>query len=272
MQSKIIGFIGGGNMAASLIGGLVATGHDPDQILVSDPSEERRDLLTREHGVAALSDNREIAAQADILVLAVKPNLMAEVLRPLQAPIGVRKPLVISIAAGLPLRLYRDILGPDIALVRAMPNTPALLRAGITGAVLDPSDNETARRLATAVLGAVGEVRWLQTDAELDALSTVSGSGPAYFFYLMECMQAAAENLGLSSELSRDLVLHTAFGAAKLALHDENPPAELRRRVTSPGGTTAEALAVMRAARLDDVMDSALKAAIKRAEEMAREA
>lgn len=272
MQSKTIGFIGGGNMAESLVGGLVATGHDPDRILVADPSSERRDLLTKKHGIAALEDNIATAAQADILVMAVKPNVMAEVLRTLQATLAVRKPLLITIAAGLPMRLYRDILGPDIPLVRAMPNTPSLLRAGITGAVLDAAGRKDVKPLATSVLGAVGEVRWLDNDTQLDALSTVSGSGPAYFFYLMECMQAAAEKLGLDADLSRDLVLHTALGSAKLALHDAAPPAELRRRVTSPGGTTAEALAVMRAADLDVVMEKALKAAFKRAGEIASEA
>ncbi len=272
MQNKIIGFIGGGNMAASMIGGLVATGHDPERILVTAATEQTRDRLTSEHGVIALADNAVVAAQAHILVLAVKPRVMPEVLRQLASPIRVRKPLVISVAAGLPLRLYRDALGPEIPLVRAMPNTPSLVRADITGAIIDASDEKEARRLTTAILGAIGEVRWLSTDAELDALSTVSGSGPAYFFYLMECLQAAGEKLGMTPELARDLVLHTAFGAAKLALRDGAAPAELRARVTSPGGTTEQALKVMRAAKLEEVMDNALQAALQRAQDLSREA
>lgn len=272
MHSKIIGFIGGGNMAASLIGGLVATGHDPDQILVAEPNEARRDQLAADHGVIALASNTEVAAQSDILLLAVKPNVMRDILTELAETVRVRRPLVITIAAGLPLRLYRELLGDGIPLVRAMPNTPSLVRAGMTGAVIEDAGVTVAKGLATAVLGAVGEVRWFDADAALDQVTAVSGSGPAYFFYLMECMQASAEKLGLDADLARDLVLHTAFGAAKLALGSDVPPAELRARVTSPGGTTAQALAVLQNGDLPQLVDNALNAAWQRAQDMSRDA
>jgi pyrroline-5-carboxylate reductase len=272
MQDKTIGFIGGGNMATSLIGGLVAMGHDPQRILVADPSPAQREKLASTLGVMVFSDNAELTAQADVLLMAVKPNVMLAVLAELAPIIQVRRPLVITIAAGLPMRSYSALLGQDVPLVRAMPNTPALVRAGMTGAVLnDPSDT-AAKKLATAVLEAVGEVRWLDTDAELDGLTAVSGSGPAYFFYMMECMQASAQALGMSPELARDLVLHTAYGAAKLALHDPASAAELRARVTSPGGTTAKGIEALQNGKLPEVVDNAIQAARQRAEDMSRDA
>ncbi|ORE87437.1 pyrroline-5-carboxylate reductase [Oceanococcus atlanticus] len=271
MHSKTIGFIGGGNMATSLIGGLVATSHDPDRILVTEPDEQRRDLLVSDHGVVALQDNAVLAAQADVIVLAVKPNIMASVLEEIRQPVQVRKPLIISIAAGIPLQRYRDLLGPGMPIVRSMPNTPALVRAGMTGAIMDAEQPGEVRKLATAVLAAAGEVRWFETDHDLDCLTAVSGSGPAYFFHLMECMQAGAERLGLSPEVARDLVLHTAYGAAKLALHDSASPAELRQRVTSPGGTTAKALDAFAAGDFPRVVDNAMQAVVQRAAEMSRE-
>lgn len=271
MHSKNIGFIGGGNMATSLIGGLVATGHDAGQILVTEPDQARRDQLVADHGIIALQDNNVLAAKAGIIVLAVKPNVMADVLREIAETVAIRKPLMISIAAGIGLQHYRDLLGADVPIVRAMPNTPALVRAGITGAIADAPDAAEARQLATTVLAAAGEVRWFDTDDDLDRLTAVSGSGPAYFFHLMECMQASAEKLGLDADVARDLVLHTAYGAAKLALHDKASPAELRKRVTSPGGTTAEALKVFSQAHLPATVDQAMQAAAQRAAEMARE-
>ena len=270
MQGKKIGFIGGGNMATSLIGGLIATGHDPDDILVADPDRAKCDQLAADHGVIAMTENEAVAAQADVIVLAVKPNIMADALHSIASPAQVRKALVISVAAGFPLNRMQDILGKDLPCVRVMPNTPALIRAGITGACIADAQNSEAKRLATAVLGAVGEVRWFEQEEELDAVTAVSGSGPAYFFYLMECMQNSAEQMGLDSKVARDLVLHTALGAAKLALHEDCSVQTLRERVTSPGGTTAAALQVLQEAQLSQSVQSALSAAQKRAAELSQ--
>lgn len=270
MQDKRIGFIGGGNMAESLIGGLIATGHDAGRILVAEPDETRRDALAARHGVITLADNDQVAAQVQVLVLAVKPNVIPAALADVAEPARVRKPLVISIAAGVPLAQLEAGLDAALAIVRVMPNTPALVRRGISGAVLNHPDDVAARRLATALLSAVGEVRWFDDEAELDRVTAVSGSGPAYFFYLMEAMQQGAEALGLAPEMARDLVLHTALGAAQLALKDDADPAELRARVTSPGGTTAAAIDVLQAGKLPELVHEAIAAAHRRAQELAR--
>lgn len=269
MHSKRIGFIGGGNMANSLIGGLVATGHDPDQILVAEPDTQRRDALAADHGVVALADNADVAAQADILVLAVKPNIIAEAAKDIAGPAKVRGALVVSIAAGISLSQLRSWLGTGVSLVRAMPNTPSLIRQGMTGACIAEPSTAEAKRLATALLGAAGEVRWFADEADLDIVTAVSGSGPAYFFYLMEAMQQAARELGLDDRQARDLVLQTALGAARLALHERADAAELRARVTSPGGTTAAAIASLEADAVRGAIVKAVHAAHQRARELA---
>lgn len=271
MHSKTIGFIGGGNMATSLIGGLIATGHNAERVLVAEPNQTRRDALVSDHGVTAMADNTVLAAQADVIVMAVKPNIIIAVLEEIAETVKLRKSLLITIAAGIAIQKYQQVLGPDVPIVRSMPNTPALVRAGMTGAICCGPDPQATRKLATMVLAAAGEVRWLETDQDLDRLTAVSGSGPAYFFLLMEAMQNSAELLGLDPKMARDLVLHTAYGAAKLALRDEAAPAELRARVTSPGGTTAEAIKVFETAGLRSTVDQAMKAVVKRAGEMAQE-
>lgn len=269
MRGTKIGFIGGGNMATSLIAGLIGNGHDANDLLVAEPDEAKRDQLAAQHGVITLADNAAVAAQVQALVVAVKPQVMNAALASIAGPVGIGKPLIISIAAGVPLARLRAELGASIPLVRAMPNTPALVRCGITGAVQsDPADTDN-RRLATALLGAVGEVRWFSDETDLDRVTAVSGSGPAYFFFLMEAMQQAAEQIGLPADTARDLVLHTALGAAKLALHDPADPATLRARVTSPGGTTAAAITVLENGKLPDLIHQALDAAFRRARELA---
>ena len=271
MNQKTVGFIGGGNMATSMIGGLIATGHNPNQIFVTEPNQARQDDLMALHGIIALQDNSALVAQSDIVVLAVKPNVMTAVLGEISAAAQKHKPLIISIAAGIALAHYRKLLGAGMPIVRAMPNTPSLVRAGMTGAIVDADEPKAARGLATTVLAAAGEVRWFETDLDLDHLTAVSGSGPAYFFHLMECMQASAEKLGMDSAVARDLVLHTAYGAAKLALQDPASFAELRQRVTSPGGTTAEALRAFGEGQFPQVVDNAMQAVVHRAGEMALE-
>lgn len=268
MQGKKIGFIGGGNMAVSLIGGLIANGHDPNDILVAEPREDQRDKLAADYGVLTLADNAAVAAQVQLLVLAVKPQVMAAATAEIAGAVAVARPLVISIAAGITLASLRRSLGDTIPLVRAMPNTPALVRRGMTGAVQADPSHQDGKRLATALLGAVGEVRWVGSETDLDAVTAVSGSGPAYFFYLMEAMLQTATELGLDPALARDLVLHTAEGAARLALQDKEGPAALRARVTSPGGTTAAAIQVLETGKLAELVGEALRAAQRRAAEL----
>ncbi len=270
MTKLRIGFIGGGNMAGSIIGGLVATGHHPEQLLVSEPDLARGDALTAQHGVLACNDNDAVAAQCDALILAVKPQVMPQVLTEIRDPVGVRKPVVISIAAGIPLSTLSAGLGGHSALVRAMPNTPALLRAGISGLCAAAGLGDEQRRVAAAILGAVGEVIWFEDESALDLVTAISGSGPAYFFLLMEALQAAGTAQGLSESDCRALVQHTALGAARLACASPDSPATLRARVTSPGGTTAAALEVLEQGRLRELVNEAVAAAARRAAELAQ--
>lgn len=260
-------FIGGGNMAASLIGGLIAQGYPASRITASDPVAEARSRLAAQFGVAVSADNRAAVADADILVLAVKPQVMAAVVAEL-APAVPPGALVISIAAGVPVAALAQLLGAHIAIVRCMPNTPALVRVGATGLYAGAGVSDAQRRVAADVLGAVGTAVWVQSERDIDAVTAVSGSGPAYFFRVMEAMIAAGVALGLEPEVAGQLTLQTALGAARMALDSDVDVAELRRRVTSPGGTTAAALAVLDEGGLTELFGRALAAADARGREM----
>jgi pyrroline-5-carboxylate reductase len=260
-------FIGGGNMAASLIGGLIAQGYPAARITACDPSAEARQRLAAEFGIQTSADNAGSAAAAETLVLAVKPQIMADVAHGLAPALGQR-PLVISIAAGIPLTALRRWLGGDVPLVRCMPNTPALVRAGITGLYADPGVDPARRQVAEQILAAAGATLWVAEEADLDVVTAVSGSGPAYFFLVMEVMMAAAERLGLQPEVARELTLQTALGAARMARESDVGVAELRRRVTSPGGTTEAAIRVLESGELGRLFAAAIAAARDRAAAM----
>lgn len=267
MQHGKLVFIGGGNMAASLIGGLIAQGYPASRIVASDPVAEARTRLAAQFGVAVTADNRAAVADAEILVLAVKPQVMAAVVAGL-APAVPPGALVISIAAGVPVAALAQLLGPDVAIVRCMPNTPALVRAGATGLYAGARVSAVQRRRAADILGAVGTAVWVASEADIDAVTALSGSGPAYFFRVMEAMIAAGVALGLAPEVAGQLTVQTALGAARMALDSDVDVAELRRRVTSPGGTTAAALAVLDGGGLTELFGRALAAAAARGREM----
>lgn len=269
MAQQVIGFVGAGNMAASLVGGMIAKGIRPARIWMSDVSEQRLTDLARQHRVHVTARNEEIAERCDVLVLAVKPQLMAEVCAGLKAQFGDRTPLIVSIAAGVTVDNLRSWLG-DVPVIRTMPNTPALVQAGATGLYAGAGVTEEHRQLASQIMASVGLTFWFEQESELDAVTAVSGSGPAYFFLLMEAMIEAGEQLGLSSHTARQLVLQTAWGAAQLAITSEQAPAALREQVTSPGGTTAAALDVFEKAGLRKLVDDALTAARDRARELAK--
>ncbi|KAF0810960.1 pyrroline-5-carboxylate reductase [Alcanivorax sp. S71-1-4] len=269
MAQQVIGFIGAGNMATSLVGGMIAKGIRPARIWMSDVSEARLAELGRQHRVHTTTRNDEVAQRCDALVLAVKPQVMAEVCASLRPHFGDRAPLIISIAAGVTVDNLRTWLG-DVPVIRTMPNTPALVQAGATGLFAGPGVTEEHRTLANQIMGSVGLSFWFEQESELDVVTAVSGSGPAYFFLLMEAMINAGEQLGLDSRTARQLVLQTAWGAAQLAITSEQPPATLREQVTSPGGTTAAALNVFEQAGLRDLVDKALTAARDRARELAK--
>ena len=271
MNDTRIGFIGGGNMATSLVGGLIADGWGTDLIFIAEPEEKRRAEIRSRFPVHTGQDNAEVIRQVDVVVLAVKPQIMREVTHGLAAAVQEQQPLVISIAAGIRLGDLARWLGGYSRLVRCMPNTPALVQSGATGLYADPSVSETHRNLAESILRAVGLTLWLDNEVQLDAVTALSGSGPAYIFYIMEAMEKAAVELGLSPESARLLTLQTTFGAAKMALESRDGPGELRRRVTSPGGTTERAIATLEEAQLHRIFQQAMQGACTRAAELAEQ-
>lgn len=271
MESTTIAFIGGGNMARSLIGGLIAGGCDASRIHVSDPFPEALESLAEKFGVHVTGDNAAAAAEADVIVLAVKPQVMKSALASIRDVVGRNRPLMISIAAGITEHLISDGLGGDAAVVRTMPNTPALLRCGATALYANAHVTEAQREKAESILRSVGIVRWVDEERQLDAVTAVSGSGPAYFFLLMELLEKAGRELGLPDETARLLTLQTAYGAARMALESAEEPGKLRERVTSPGGTTAAALNHLADSGFDESFVAAVRAACERSAELSRE-
>lgn len=271
MSTMRIGFIGGGNMASSIIGGLVASGFAAEQIWASDPNADSLNKLLAVAPVNTASDNNALIAAVDIVILAVKPQIMKIVAGDIAASVQDRKPLVITIAAGVTSASLDGWLGGNTAIVRCMPNTPALVRSGATGLFANTEVNATQRAQAEQILQAVGLALWVDNEAQLDAVTALSGSGPAYFFLVMEAMQAKGLQMGLSAEVAKQLTLQTALGAAQMALGSDVDAAELRRRVTSPNGTTERAINILQAGGLEALFDQALEGARLRAEELAIE-
>jgi len=265
-----LGFIGAGNMAQALIGGLLANGIAAASIAVSDPSPECC-AAAKKLGVRVCDDNGALVAGSDIVVLAIKPQIMQAVLEPLAETVASESPLIISIAAGITCDLMTGWLKADVGVVRCMPNTPALLREGASALFANPYVNQEQCSQAQAVMQSVGLALWVDTEAELDAVTAISGSGPAYFFLMMELMQQAGEKLGLNPDVSRALTLQTALGAARMAVGSDVDVVELRRRVTSPNGTTHAAIESFLASGLSDVVERAVTAAKDRSIEMSRE-
>ena len=265
-----ITFLGGGNMAAALIGGMVERGFDAGDIRVVELGAEARAQLGARFGVRALPAFDDEARDCAVLVLAVKPQQMKAALAPLAGRLGAQ--LVISIAAGLRLVDLGRWLGRDGApytrLVRCMPNTPALIGAGVTGLYADPSVDAVGRAAAERILSAVGSVVWVETEAEIDGVTAVSGSGPAYVFHFIEALEAAGRAQGFEPAAARRLALDTVLGAARLAASSDEAPALLRERVTSKGGTTAAALASLAAAGWHDALIAAVEAAAARGREL----
>ena len=263
-----IGFIGAGNMASALAGGLLARGWRAADIALSDAYPDALVQHTQ-RGLFTTTDNRALVERSDVLVLAVKPQVMAEVLKPLADIVQARQPLIISIAAGIPGASLERWLGGSLPVVRAMPNTPALVQTGATGLFANSRVSAAQRASAESILGAVGIALWVDSEHLIDAVTAVSGSGPAYFFYVMEAMMMAGRDLGLDEKTARALTLQTALGAAQMAITADVWPDELRRRVTSPGGTTERAIATFDEAGLRDIFARALSACAARGGELA---
>jgi len=266
-----LAFIGGGNMAAALIGGLTKRGLPAERIVVADPSREQLQRLIRDYGVSVAADNPSAAAGAEVVVLAVKPQHMRAVALALAPHLAALRPLLISVAAGIPHAALARWFGPGIAVVRTMPNRPALNGFGATGLYAPPSVGATQRALAEAIMAAVSATVWVEHESQMDTVTALSGSGPAYFFLFMEALEAAAHERGLPTSLAHKLTLETAFGAAQMARESSDSLAALREQVTSKGGTTAAALAVLDAAGLRAIVAHAVAAADRRSAELAAE-
>ena len=262
-----ITFIGGGNMAQALIGGLLARGLPATRITVSDPVEKVR-LMLAEKDVHVTDDNTAAIRDADIVVFAVKPQVFAGILKPLKGQLEGK--LVISIVAGAEISTIASILETG-RIVRVMPNTPALVQTGAHGLFANEAVTAQDRELASQVLASTGLTIWVNSEAQIDAVTAVSGSGPAYFFYMMESMIRAGKNLGLDEKVATALTLQTALGAAQMAITSASSPAELRRNVTSPNGTTQAAIEVFDHAHISQNIQAALAAAQKRSQELAQE-
>ncbi|CAB1209672.1 pyrroline-5-carboxylate reductase [Acinetobacter bouvetii] len=262
-----ISFIGGGNMAQALIGGLISRGLPATRITVSDPVEKVR-LFLAEKDVHVTDDNIAAIRDADIVLFAVKPQVLAGVLKPLKGLFEGK--LVMSIVAGAEISTIANLLDTN-RIVRVMPNTPALVQTGAHGLYATDAVNAQDRELASQVLAATGLTLWVNSEAQIDAVTAVSGSGPAYFFYMMESMIRAGKNLGLDEKVATALTLQTALGAAQMAITSSNTPAELRKNVTSPNGTTQAALEVFDRAQISQNIQAALAAAQKRSQELAQE-
>jgi pyrroline-5-carboxylate reductase len=271
MNTQKIGFIGGGNMASSLISGLIASGHEPEQIWVSDPQPDNRQRLAAQLRIHTTDDNLEVVNAVDVIVLAVKPQILKTVAQQLADVTQNRKLLVVSIAAGITQNSLANWLGSNVAIVRCMPNTPALVRSGATALHANPNVNAHQKDLAENILRSVGISLWVESEPDLDAVTAISGSGPAYFFLLMEAMEKAALELGLSTQTAQLLIQQTALGAAKIALESDETPEQLRLRVTSPGGTTEQAIRSLQQDDFTSLVTKALQAARNRSIEISRE-
>lgn len=271
MQNNIqIGFIGAGNMARALIGGMLAGQFSPADLHATDPHMDKLAQLRDDFALQIHSENQYIADNCDVIVLAVKPQSMQAVVSQLDL---TNKPqqLLISIAAGITTNAISRWAKSSPAIVRAMPNTPALVQAGATGLYANAATSAEQREYAQNILAAVGVTVWLQDETLIDAVTAISGSGPAYFFYFMEILQQAAMDAGLDAQTARQLSLQTAFGAAKLAQQSQYSAAELRRQVTSPGGTTEAALRVMKQEQMATIINNAVQAAQQRARELSEQ-
>jgi pyrroline-5-carboxylate reductase len=263
-----LAFIGAGNMASAMIQGLLRSGINGTQISVADPVADARARLA-DLGVATFSDNNQAIEGAQAVVLAVKPQVAQQVMKSISAL--QPEQLLVSIAAGINMASLTQWTCEQQAIVRCMPNTPALLGAGASGLYANSSCDARQRSLAESLLRSAGTTLWVKEESDLDAVTAVSGSGPAYFFLLMEAMIDAGVDLGLDRASATELTLQTAYGAALMAQQDNTNPAQLRQNVTSPGGTTAAALDVMLKAGMPDTIKAALQAAQRRAIVMAQE-
>ena len=267
-----LAIIGAGNMASCIIGGLInSNDHNyfSDNITVSDPKNKKLISLQQQFGIAINTNNSEACKEADIVILAVKPQVIKMVVAEIK-PVLTHRPLVISVAAGITSGKLAKWLGKDIPVVRAMPNTPALVRNGATGLYANTVVSRRQREQAESILSAIGYTTWVEEESLMDTVTAVSGSGPAYFFLLMEAMIDAGVKQGLTKSIAKQLTLQTALGAAALAKSSDADVAELRRRVTSPGGTTEQAIQYFQQANFAQIVTDAMDVCAERSRQLAK--
>ncbi|HEX9811100.1 MAG TPA: pyrroline-5-carboxylate reductase [Burkholderiales bacterium] len=268
-RRPLVGFIGAGNMARSLAGGLIANGWPAGRIIFADPDTSQRDAVKRRFGAKSCALNAEVAARTQVLVLAVKPQVMRAVATEIAPAVRRQRPLVISIAAGIRIADLEHWLEAKIPIVRAMPNTPALVGAGAAGLYANALASRRMRATAETILRSTGVTAWVENERDLDVVTALSGSGPAYFLLVMEALEQAAIAEGLNRDAARLLTLETAYGAAKMALEGAEEPSLLRARVTSPGGTTERAVDILTRGGVTSLFAQAVHGATKRARELA---
>lgn len=268
MQNSKISFIGAGNMANSLIQGLLADGYAPKNIWATNTNSEQLNKLKRLN-INISTDNRLAVNNTEIVILAVKPQVLKEVVTEIADLIREKRSLVISIAVAINLKTLQHYLQDNsIALIRCMPNTPALLKCGATGLLANSNCSSNQKKITESIFSSVGNVVWVNSDKEIDSVAALSGSGPAYFFLLMEALQNAGVKLGLAKETASLLSLQTALGAARMAVESNTSIEQLRQNVTSRGGTTQAALAVLEQNHFPELIKKAMEAAKRRAEEL----
>ncbi|GAB4391920.1 MAG: pyrroline-5-carboxylate reductase [Gammaproteobacteria bacterium] len=269
MNNATIAFIGAGRMASSLIGGLIANGWPAEKIWVANPHTEQLEVLEKKLNIHTTLDNPTAVSKADVVIVAVKPSVVPEIMHELAEVIRQKGCLVISVAAGIPLAKYAEWLGKTVPVVRCMPNTPALIQAGASGLFANDQVEEVHKSLAESIIRAVGVVTWVPKEIHMEIVTALSGSGPAYFFLMMEALENTAREQGLPADVAHLLTVQTALGAARLALESSHDLVTLRQQVTSPGGTTEQGVAALEKGGIRELMARAVQAARIRAEELA---
>jgi len=269
-QQPIIGFIGAGNMAGAIIDGMLASGYPADRIWVCDRNAPKRDAFAAK-GLHTTDDNQRLIEASEAVVLAVKPQVLKQVLEPLRNAFQVRKPLVISVAASVTAEAIDRWLGGDLAVIRTMPNTPSLVMTGATGLYANAAVDASERSAIEQVFSAIGIAVWVEDEEAIHSITATSGSAPAYFFRFMEAMQKAAETAGLDAETAQKLIVQTAMGAARMVEQTGQTPAQLRQKVCSPKGTTEQAILSFEQDQIDAVVARAMQACIDRSKVLSRE-
>ena len=258
-------------MASAIIGGMLANGFEAGNIWVSAPDDQHLQSVRKQFGVSVTTDNRYCAQQGDLVVLAVKPQVMASVCRDIAPVAQNTRPLMVSIAAGLTAETLDQWLGGGLPLVRVMPNTPSLVGQGAAGLYANSQVSEPQKDLVASIFNSIGSALWVEEESLLHAVTALSGSGPAYFFLMLEALESAATDAGIAPETARQLAIQTMAGAAEMAAKSEHDPAQLKRNVMSPGGTTEQAITTFETGGLRDLVKQAYQAAYRRSEEMAEE-